>query len=380
MITADTTKRNSIFTNKELEHLYTFKDFPVYMGCTTSPQDQDLCADMSFGICKDTGTIQLENLVDPTLVYLEHHNDGIGKAWSTLNKSIEDTLKKYNSTNILELGGGEGHLANYYTQHNQGASWTIVDRNHVKESTKAIKRVTAVFEDMPICTQPLDTIVHSNFLEHTINPLNTLKQIYKQLPEDGYHIFAIPDMENQLITGTTNCLNFEHTLLLTRSNVIHMLNLCGFTIIERCSNNPLSDIYVTKKSKRPMHIRNLNDYEYNKTLFTNYIHLNTERVTNINKQMLELDCPIYFFGAHIFYTILRSFGLNESKIAGIVDNSELKNNKRLYGTKFLSQYPNDILWNKTAVILNVAQYRNEIVEQLKLINNELVILDGNNIK
>ncbi len=36
----------SIVTGKKnLEHLYSFKDFPVFMGCVDSPADDDLFAE-----------------------------------------------------------------------------------------------------------------------------------------------------------------------------------------------------------------------------------------------------------------------------------------------------------------------------------------------
>ena len=41
---------------------------------------------------------------------------------------------------------------------------------------------------------------------------------------------------------------------------------------------------------------------------------------------------MFLYGAHIFSQYLLAFGLNQNKIEGILDNSQLKIGKRLYGT------------------------------------------------
>jgi hypothetical protein len=33
---------------QDLEHLYTFKDFPVFMGCTDQHREKDLTTDMNW--------------------------------------------------------------------------------------------------------------------------------------------------------------------------------------------------------------------------------------------------------------------------------------------------------------------------------------------
>ena len=44
----------------DLEHLYTFRDFPVFMGCVDGPAEEDLTADMVWGIGRSSGMIQLQ--------------------------------------------------------------------------------------------------------------------------------------------------------------------------------------------------------------------------------------------------------------------------------------------------------------------------------
>ena len=53
-------RQKSVVTGKQnLEHLYTFKDFPVFFGCVDTPIEDDLVADMGWYIDPESGVIQL---------------------------------------------------------------------------------------------------------------------------------------------------------------------------------------------------------------------------------------------------------------------------------------------------------------------------------
>ncbi len=52
-----------ILNNDDLEKLYTFKDFPVFMGCVETDIKDDIKADMSWSISKKSGAVQLNPLL-----------------------------------------------------------------------------------------------------------------------------------------------------------------------------------------------------------------------------------------------------------------------------------------------------------------------------
>jgi hypothetical protein len=60
----------------DLEYLYTFKNFPVYMGCTDEPIDKDLKTDMIWCIGRSSGMIQLKKLVPLEVLYQKSHGAG----------------------------------------------------------------------------------------------------------------------------------------------------------------------------------------------------------------------------------------------------------------------------------------------------------------
>ncbi|MBA3035772.1 MAG: methyltransferase, partial [Desulfobacterium sp.] len=64
--------------NEDLELLYSFKDFPVFMGCVDQPPEEDLKTDMNWWISKSTGSIQLNPLLPLDILYQEQHAGSVG--------------------------------------------------------------------------------------------------------------------------------------------------------------------------------------------------------------------------------------------------------------------------------------------------------------
>lgn len=52
-----------VYGNNDLELLYTYKKFPVFMGCINTPIDNDQFHDMNWYISKGSGMIQLNPLL-----------------------------------------------------------------------------------------------------------------------------------------------------------------------------------------------------------------------------------------------------------------------------------------------------------------------------
>ncbi len=57
-------RNHCVISGKEdLELLYSFKDFPVFMGCVDHSPEEDLNVDMNWWISKSTGSLQLNQLI-----------------------------------------------------------------------------------------------------------------------------------------------------------------------------------------------------------------------------------------------------------------------------------------------------------------------------
>ena len=99
-----TTRLYSIVTgNDNLEFLYQLKKFPVFMGCTSESEEKDLFADMTWVIDKDSGMIQLRDLLPLEVVYSGYHSEALGSMWTRHHAAFGSFVKKYSKGDILEI-------------------------------------------------------------------------------------------------------------------------------------------------------------------------------------------------------------------------------------------------------------------------------------
>ena len=120
---------------------------------------------------------------------------------------------------------------------------------------------------------------------------------------------------------------------------------------------------MTKSEPKSINFPNL--YKQNVKLFNSFIKHHEDDVKKLNDLMIDSQNNFYLFGAHIFSQFLIVLGLNTDKIKFVLDNSEEKQGKRLYGTQLWVRSPK-ILFNEKdpIVILKAANYNEEIKENI----------------
>src|SRR3989344_3617466 len=365
-------RRESIITGKrKLESLYTFPNFPVFMGCTDEPFKNDLFADMEWVIDPGSGMIQLKKLLPLETLYKNQHNDGTGKVWNDLYSEFAKFLVSFKPQKVLEIGGAHDRIAQNYLNKVPQASWTLVEP-HPAVKDKRIKVVKKWFDDKFTFNQEIDTLVHSHFFEHLYNPVQFLETVYKFLKPGQNHAFAIPKLHDFLKKKFTNALNFEHTFFLTEYFMDYLLQKTGFKIVKKQTfGDNHSIFYLTRKDKsRTVKLRN--KYKSYKKIFMNFVNFHLDMVKRLNKLIVKSKEPVYLFGAHIFSQYLIGFGLKTDKIVSVLDNSPMKQGKRLYGTKFIVESTGALKGKgKTHVILKAGPYNAEIKKDiLENINSE----------
>lgn len=368
----------SIMTGKNnLEQLYTFKDFPVFFGCVDHSPENDLKADMSWAICPESGVIQLDKLIPLDILYQEQHVDGTGPTWQQYYADFARYIKENSPRNTLEIGGGAGVLAEKFIESTNDTKWTIVEPNPLYRETEKIKVVPSFFDENFKFDGKFDAVVFSQVMEHAYDPNKFLGSISGFLENGERLIFAYPNLKVWLENKFTNAINFEHTFFLTDYFVDCLLKRHGFKINDKTFYRNHSIFYVAEKAEIPENdIGFENKYEEYKKIFNDFIEYHKNLVYNLNKKIEEFDGEVYMFGAHIFAQFLFEFGLNSSKIISLLDNSKLKQGKRLYGSSLYVNNPEIIRdKNKVAVILKVGIYRDEILKQLQQINPNIVVLE-----
>jgi len=111
-------------------------------------------------------------------------------------------------------------------------------------------------------------------------------------------------------------------------------------------------------------------------MFNGYISHHKNMVEMLNREVLKTSSGVFLFGAHIFSQYLFSFGLDTSKIKYILDNSPLKQEKRLYGSTLMVKSPKVLAGiDKPLIILKAGLYNDEIKKDiLENINSTAIFI------
>ena len=372
-------KSCAISGKNDLEHLYSFHQFPVFMGCLHQALEADIKEDMSWWISRDSGLIQLNKLLPLDVLYPESHGSGaVGALWNKHHKEFAKFLHKKSPSAVLELGGAHGILAKEFEQF-ATIPWTILEPNPSPIKGSNARFIKGFFDEKFNYDDAFDTITHSHLFEHIYDPDQFMNQLSAFMDEGKHLVFSLPNMQVMLERKYTNCINFEHTILLTEPYVEFLLAKYGFKLVSKeyfMDDHSIFYAAIRDNSVTPI---NLPDdlYEKNKKLYLDYILYHKNLISELNKQMEQMEQPIYLFGAHVFAQYLVAFGLDTNRIISLLDNDSQKHGKRLYGTQLQVQSPS-VLKNveHPAVILKAGVYNQEIKEDiLKNINEFVVFLE-----
>jgi SAM-dependent methyltransferase len=299
---------------------------------------------------------------------MDQHMDATGATWARYNIALSEFIIKNFDGDILEIGGGSGKLANLILANSENVNkYIVVEPNPMFQENEKLKVVKTFFnQNLVLNEKTVRTVVLSQVLEHVYDPRDFLSQIFNFLPLGGKFIFGYPNLEYLFSNKFTNAINFEHTFLMTEYFVDYLLAESGFKILSKNNYENHSHFYCVEKVdflKNSIILEN--KYDYYKKMFNDFINHHLELVKELNDKINETDNPVFLFGAHIFSQYLLSFGLNGSKIRNILDNSQIKQGKRLYGTNIKVLSPSILSnYKEPIVILKAGLYNKEIMDDI----------------
>ena len=364
-------QRNKDVINEceDLEHLYTFDNFPAFMGCMDQPSEKDILVDMQWEISKSSGVIQLNPLLPLDILYPESHGSGnVGSIWTEHHQIFANFIQSQAPRSVLEIGGAHGILSREYKKLNK-IDWTILEPNPSPAEGVSAEFIEGFFDDNFTFDGEFDTIIHSHVFEHVYYPDEFIKHISGFLENGQNLIFSLPNMEQMLKRKYTNCINFEHTVFITEPYVEHLLSKHGFRQISKeyfKEDHSIFYAYV-KDSSTPLVELPKGLYEHNKILYLDYVDYHNKQISNLNVKIDKTsnDRPIYLFGAHVFAQYLIEFGLNIDRIVCLLDNDVKKQGKRLYGTSMIVESPKMLAGiDNPIVILKAGVYNKEVSDDI----------------
>jgi hypothetical protein len=366
-------REKCVLCDDYVKDFHKIQKMPSFMGAVSNNIDI-VKEDMIFGECINCGLIQNINLLDQNLVYLNNHNTEIvGEIWKQHYDELSNFIKKNSKGEvILEIGDPSAKLAHQLKQNYK--KWVIVEPNTNLKSYDNIEIINSFFDGKNPTNYIIETIVHSHLFEHIYNPIEFLENCFNILEEDGVTIFSIPNLkwllENKSLP--TSILHFEHTYYLNIDNIHLFLNKSGFelnNIYEYKNHSLFIKATKNKKLNKKLKINKVSDSHIFMELFDYF----KDKIVSINEQIGSSE--YYLYSAHINSQYLLNNGISNN-IKGLLDNSESKIGKKLYGYNFEIFNPN-IIKNEDkpiVVVSNMGVYFEEIKNYLLKINKNCVIL------
>jgi hypothetical protein len=373
-MTKDLIRKYCCICNSKLKTIIRFEKYPIKF-CMSDDLYFEY-ATLSFCICSQCNTIQLNKLIDLDLLYNNPHNNNIiGKTWTThfdkFSKFITNNCKSLK--NVLEIGGSTDKLVkniNNYTK------WVLLDPNSQKYNNSKILNINNFFNKKFTPDTKIHTIVNSHLLEHLYFPVEIIQKMYNILEDNGNIFISIPNMEAYSKITPFLGMHFEHTYFLNECNINYIFNINNFKIINKGYFNKHSIFYHVKKGKTDIISTNVIK-EYNMTflyLFHEKIEYFKNLVENINNKIKNKN-NIFLFGCHSNTQFLIYMKLNISNITCILDNDTSKHNKFFYGSSLICKSPNIIKEiDNPMIICYIGSYNKEVQLQLKTINKNVIFL------
>ncbi len=346
---------------------------PAFMGVIDSNKEV-IKSDMIFGECESCGLLQNINLIDPGLVYLNNHNtEVVGEIW--INHYIEfSNFIKENSIGevILEIGDPSAKLANKLKSFY--GKWIIIEPNTNLQNYDNVEIIRKFFDGVNPSESEIHTIIHSHVFEHIYEPIKFLKDCNKILSENGVIIFSIPNIKWLLENNSlpTSILHFEHTYYVNNDNIELFLNKSGFKS-EKIQEYKNHSLFIKAKKNNDV----CREIEYNKFYdkekFMDLVDFFEKRIEEINSKLS--DRKYYLYSAHINSQYLLNNGISLN-IEGLLERSNSKIGKELYGYNYKIYSPDKILNEKNPIVVasHMGAYYEEIKRDLINVNPTVIIL------
>ena len=321
-------------------------------------------------ICDNCNTAQLKYLADLNEVYKINHADGTGNTMMKLHQLNKKLVLKHKEkiNNIIEIGSSKGIFADLLLDE-INMQYYIIEPNFIGNSNKKII-VNDFYENVNDNEIDANTIFMSHVFEHFYEPFSILEKIYNNTKIKNVFL-TFPDLENYIEKNINHVLNTEHTYYIDNKFLINLFKKFGFCLVEKIKFKGHSVLFYFerryKKKIKPINFKNSKNKlkKFFKTIIS---------TTNKINDFVNKYNNIYLWPASVHTLMLCTFGLQYQKIKGLLDNSELKINKKMYGMNTEIFPFSHILnkKNKAIIILNGGVFNKEIKKQIKSKNIKII--------
>lgn len=326
---------------------------------TKEELDKDSGIEVSLCVCEDCGLVQLKN--DAVYYYRDVIRAG---GYSTTMEALRKSQYKHfiefaslEGKKIIEVGCGRGEFLGMLSDFPVEGYGTEHKKDLVEMAKEAGLRVDEDFpesEDHIFKNGPFDAFMSFNFLEHQPQPRTYLKAIYNNLCGEGYGLITVPSFEYIMEQNSFYEIIPDHIAYYSFESLTHLLNICGFEVLEKETVNRDTISMIVKKRKLPDIcgiISKKND-------------IATEVVETVKKYAKAGKIAIWG-ASHQGFTLCATTGIADY-VDCIIDSAPFKQGKYAPASHIPIISPDEARKRKLEAIIIVAPgYTNEIANIIK---------------
>jgi len=364
-----TLRNTCIFCNCSLNIPYLSEDYKVPVAHYPVDLNTDFKTMMHipFNIfkCPTCKTSQIKYLGNVDEIYKVNHADSTGTTMLNLHDLNSNFILKYknNIRNIIEIGSSKGVLADLILKENDMKYFIIEPSFNGYDKNKIILK--DFYENIDDTHIDANTIVISHVFEHFYNPKQILEKITKNSNIENFFL-VFPNFEQYIDNNILHVLNTEHTFYIDNSFLISLLDACGFELVEQKFYLDHSVLFYFKRVKSvdlPIKV-NFANQKYDLIPFFKKIKETVTYFNDIIEQNKDKKIYIWPSSAHTMRLI--EFGLNQTNITGMLDNSSLKIGKKMYGCNLpIYSYKTIINTEQPILLLNGGPFNKEVEAELQ---------------
>jgi hypothetical protein len=362
--------------SSNLESFFEIPEFPIFMGTTKAPQEEDVFQDQKWVLCAQCGCLQILELIPLHILYSKEHSPGcIGEIWKNHHKMFANFVLEDSPESICEIGASHSTLAEIILEKNPKINYLIIEPN-ASNIPKGVKLISGFIEDNLIEISNYQALVHSHVLEHIYNSRLFISNISNSMIDNGAMYISFPNIARLIDVQGSNSLNFEHTYFLHPDQLKSLFRVYGLKVVREQEYLEHSYFFkVIKNNNSIINSKILNIAPVAES-FKKMWHDLALFVHSTNLLISKNPIPTFLFGGHIFSQGLICLGLDTKYIKGVLDNSIDKQGERLYGSN-LEVFSVEAIRNlpSVRVILKASHYQDEIRKQMISINGNVEIIE-----
>lgn len=367
-----------IFCNSYELKTYFKKNFMIpQSACMTNTIIKGELMPYNIQICSTCKTFQNKYLANLDILYCK---DLIINPYGNIRKNCVKTFYEFikndnmNISGIIEIGGGSGEL---YKMFKNEIPYIIIDpSSNIDLGDKLIKKF---IEDIDLNNfdQKYNTLIMSHVFEHFYEPKKILNIISKCF-NIKYIYICHPNFDTYVKKDPNQyyLLHCEHTFYIENDFLVKLFNNISFELIK---SEEIDDYSLNFKFERKENLKRIEEINLNSENIMNIYH---EKIFNKIKyfnELLEQNNDFYIWPCSFHNIVLFNFGLNYKKLKGILDNSETKIGKYMYGFNIKCESFNKIINNTDDnkiiyIILNGGVFNKEIINKYNYVKNIIFIL------